>query len=189
MNKEDKDLLLKDLGARLTYGVIVKVYDIDGDFNSYIESIGRTCVEPIAIEDLDYIPYVFYKLEDITPLNRFSRESLFTLYMLNETISRLKYEDESRGHGTMNFIDSFIELGKLGDINSYFTSILNIISGHIHLTCDNRYKPYKKGDMRIISLNEDNDIKKLPNNHYLKTETEYFPGPILECKIFFEHIN
>lgn len=124
-----------------------------------------------------------------TPFNKFSRESLFTLYMLNETISRLKYEDESRGHGTMNFIDSFLELGKYGDTNSDFRSVLNIVSGHTRLTCDNRYKPYKNGDMRIISLNNSNDIKQLPDNHYLRTETEYFPGTILECKIYFEHIN
>lgn len=124
-----------------------------------------------------------------TPFNKFTRESLFTLYMLNETISRLKYEDESRGHGTMNFIESFIKLGKLGDTNSYFTSVLNIVSGHTRLSCDNRYKPYKEGDMRVISLNKSNNIKLLPDNKYLRTETEYFPGTILECKIYFEHIN
>ena len=89
----------------------------------------------------------------------------------------------------MNFIDSFLELGKYGDTNSDFRSVLNIVSGHTRLTCDNRYKPYKNGDMRIISLNNSNDIKQLPDNHYLRTETEYFPGTILECKIYFEHIN
>lgn len=124
-----------------------------------------------------------------SPFNKFSREALFTLYMLNETISRLKYEDESRGHGTMNFIESFIKLGKLGDRNRNFTSVLNIVSGHTRLTCDNRYKPYKDGDLRKISLNKENDIKRLPDNSYLKTESEYFPGTILECKIYFEHVN
>lgn len=124
-----------------------------------------------------------------TTFNKFSRESLFTLYMLNEGISRLKYEDESRGHGTMNFIDSFIKLGKLGEINNDFTSVLNIISGHTRLTCDNKYKPYDDGTFRRVSLNRSNDFKQLPDSNYLKTEKEYFPGTILECKIYFEHIN
>lgn len=123
-----------------------------------------------------------------SPFNRFSKEALFTLYMLNEGISRLKYEDESRGHGTMNFIESFIKLGKYGDTNPKFTSVLNIISGHTRLTCDNNYKPYWENGFRKISLNADNDIKQLPDWKYLRTEKEYFPGTILECKIYFEHI-
>lgn len=126
--------------------------------------------------------------KQFTPFNTFSREALFTLYMLNETISRLKYADESRGHGTMNFIESFIKLGKFGDSNSNFTSVLNIVSGHTRLTCDNRRKPYKDGDLRKISLNSSNNIRELPDKNYLKTESEYFPGTILECKIYFERI-
>lgn len=128
-------------------------------------------------------------VQQFTRLNRFSKEALFTLYMLNEGISRLKFEDESRGHGTMNFIDSFIKLGKFGDTNAAFTSVLNIVSGHSRLTCDNNYKPYKDGDFRKISLNKSNDIKMLPDKNYLRTEKEYFPGTILECKIYFEHIK
>ena len=36
------------------------------------------------------------------------------LYMLNDGISRLKYQDDGRGNGTMEFIDNFIWLGDNG---------------------------------------------------------------------------
>ena len=71
MTKEEKDLLLKDLCARLPYGVIVRVCDKEwGDFDSYVDSISNTCIETHPIEDLNFNPYVFYKLEDIKPYLR-----------------------------------------------------------------------------------------------------------------------
>lgn len=45
----------------------------------------------------------------------FTKDDLYTLYCLQEGISRLKYEDESRGRGTMNFIRAFITLGSFGE--------------------------------------------------------------------------
>lgn len=135
---------------------------------------------------------IYNKLDDLYeehvqkfPSNKvFSRESMFMLYMLNEGISRLKYLDDSRGHGTMNFIEAFIELGSFGEINNKFQPRLNIISGHSVLTCDNKYKPYKDGTFRKISLNKDRSIRSLPDKDYLQYNQEYFPGTILECKIY-----
>ncbi len=116
--------------------------------------------------------------------HRFEREQLFMLYMLNEGISRLKYEDTSRGNGTMNFIDSFISLGAFGLENPKFPPRLNVISGHCVLTCDNKYKPFKKQTFRQISLNKEEDIYKLPDHKYITIGTQHFPGTILEAKIY-----
>ena len=70
MTPEDKQLLLKDLCARLPYGVIVRVHDIEhNDFDSYVDNISNTCVETHPIDELT-IPYVFYKLQDIKPYLR-----------------------------------------------------------------------------------------------------------------------
>lgn len=123
-------------------------------------------------------------------LRHFEREQLFMLYMLNEGISRLKYEDSSRGNGTMNFIESFISLGSFGDENTNFSPKLNVISGHTVLTCDNKYKPFVNKTLHQISLNRDQDIHKLPDNDYLSYAQESFPGTILEAKIYLnkEHI-
>lgn len=123
-------------------------------------------------------------VQQFTPKNRFERESLFMLYMLNEGISRLKYLESSRGNGTMNFIESFITLGSFGGENPQFNAQLNIASGHTILTCDNRYKPFEEGNFKKLSLNSENTLTKLPDRDYLKYHQACFPGTILECRIY-----
>lgn len=122
--------------------------------------------------------------------NQYSRETLFMLYMLNEGISRLKYKDESRGNGTMSFINAFMTLGDYGEKNPDFAPSLDIISGHGILAFDSKYRPYKNADFHQISLNKEQDIRELPDKRCLITNKGYFPGTILECKIYLnkEHI-
>lgn len=115
----------------------------------------------------------------------FERESLFMLYMLNEGISRLKYKDQSRGNGTMQFLRAFADLGCFGSSNSHFKSLLNIISGHTILSCDNEVTPYFQDNHLKLSLNKEKELSLLPDKSYLKYNIEYFPGTIIECKIYF----
>lgn len=119
-----------------------------------------------------------------TLFNKFERESLFMLYMLNEGISRLKYKDNSRGNGTMRFIEAFMVLGSFGKVNRQFMPKLNITSGHSVLTCNTDYEPFTKGSFKIISLNKEQTLDKLPDKQNLKTFSAYFPGMILECTIY-----
>ena len=120
-----------------------------------------------------------------TLFKRFERESLFMLYMLNDDISRLKYEGEGRGNGTMHFINKFIYLGRYGIQNTDFNPILNVISGHTVLTCDGKYQPSDEvTNKMILSLNKEKTLEKLPDSDYLCAHNELFPGTILECKIY-----
>lgn len=119
----------------------------------------------------------------------FGKEGLYTMLMLNEGISRLKYEKDSRGNGTMDFLNAFISLGQYGRVNDKFMSQLNIISGHTVLTCDDDVKPYKSGSLRIVSLNKVQDQLELPDDEYLRDYSHYFPGTILECKIYLNKKN
>lgn len=167
------------------------------EINLSIINIGSSMYEGFEGTKVENVS-VYSKLEKLYELHKsqftisqsFERESLFMLYMLNEGISRLKYQDRSRGNGTMNFIDSFISLGSFGDANPAFSSTLNVISGHGLLTCDNKYKPYVKGSFRQISLNRQNDIKLLPDSDYISCNIEKFPGTILEARVYLnrEHI-
>lgn len=73
MTKEDKELLLKDLSARFSYGVKVKVHDTEyGDFDSYVDGISNTSVEtnPVEEQTMDFNPFVLYSLQDIKPYLR-----------------------------------------------------------------------------------------------------------------------
>lgn len=120
-----------------------------------------------------------------TPWKKFERESLFILYMLNDGISRLKYEGDGRGNGTMHFISSFLYLGRYGEENIEFNPLMNVISGHTVLTCDGRYKPSdENAKISILSLNKEKTLSCLPDSDYLCAHNEFFPGTILECKIY-----
>lgn len=114
----------------------------------------------------------------------FERENLFTLYLLNDGISRLKYKDSSRGNGTTRFLQSFIKLGEFGKTNKRFNSELIIASGHTTLKCDNNVEPFYNGTALSLSLNSKQDISLLPNADYLKYYSSYFPGTLLEIHIF-----
>ena len=122
--------------------------------------------------------------EQFSTLNKFEKESLFTMYLLDDGISRLKYKDESRGNGTMHFLESFISLGSFGIDNPNFKCQLNVISGHTILTCDNDMHAFKHKTTNVLSLNKEKDFKKLPNKKYLSYNEEYFPGTILECHLY-----
>ena len=114
----------------------------------------------------------------------FEKESLFTLYMLGEGISRLKYEDSSRGNGTMQFLKAFADMGCIGLVDEKYKSCLSIISGHTVLTCDNDVSPYLENPHLKISLNKEKDFKKLPEPQYLHYYKRYIPGTFIDCKIF-----
>lgn len=116
--------------------------------------------------------------------SKLNKDDLYTLYSLQDGVSRLKYEDESRGHGTMNFIRAFITLGSFGKENPEYKPHLNIISGKTCVHCDNEVEPYKENDNYLLSLNKEKDISLLPEDNYLRHMQEYFPGTFLEVKIY-----
>ncbi len=116
---------------------------------------------------------------------KFERESLFTLYMLNEGISRLKFEDESRGNGTMQFLKAFSDLEDKGPQDKKYRSVLKIITGHTTLSCDSDVVPFGEDNAHLrISLNKEQDFKKLPESKYLQYHSRYFPGSFIECRVF-----
>lgn len=113
---------------------------------------------------------------------RFSKENLFTLFGLQEGYSRLKFESESRGTGTMSFIRAFIDLGDYC-YHSYKPGLF-ILSGHTLVKCDQKYKPFQRGERYFLSLNDEQDLTKPPSKNHLLNLEEYFPGTVLLTKIY-----
>lgn len=162
------------------------------EFNLVIINYGNSMYEGFELTKDDNHE-LYDKLERLYEVHRnlfsiyknFERESLFVLYMLNEGISRIKYLESSRGNGTMNFIKSFIELGKFCNEESKYKPELNIVSGHTVLTCTEEYAPFKDGNHYRLTLNTSRSLKDLPDSSVLKFfEGASFPGTILDCKIF-----
>lgn len=188
----------EDHSARNSYwhvtGISFKEKQADVDvveLNLCIANIGESMYEGFeATKNENYITY--NKCEELysehTKLfsnkRYFERENLFTLYLLNDGISRLKYKDPSRGNGTTRFLQSFIKLGQFGKTNKRFNSELIIASGHTTLKCDNNVGPFYNGTALSLSLNSEQDISLLPNPDYLQYYSSYFPGTLLEIHIF-----
>lgn len=162
------------------------------EFNLVIINYGNSMYDGFELtKEENHI--IYKKLDELylrhkglfTPTTRFERESLFVLYMLNEGISRLKFLESSRGNGTMNFIKSFIELGKFCNENPAYRPELNIVSGHTVLTCTEEYAPFKDGNHYKLTLNTAQSLNVLPDSSVLKYfKGASFPGTILDCKIF-----
>ena len=70
MTQEDKELLLKDLGARLSYGPIVSVTDGTIKYDAYIESISYKNIQVSPVSDSNFTAYTFYKISEIKPYLR-----------------------------------------------------------------------------------------------------------------------
>ena len=115
---------------------------------------------------------------------KYSKENLFTLYALQEGNSRLKFEEESRGTGTMKFINSFLNLGDYQDELKGYVPHLLIYSGSTMLKCDNKYQPFSLDGAFYLSLNDENDMTHAPESSHLKTLDNRFPGTLLIGKIY-----
>jgi hypothetical protein len=115
----------------------------------------------------------------------FDEEQLFMFIMIQDQISRLKFEKESRGTGTMKFINSFLELGDFEDTSKGYNPQLSIYSGKSLIVCDNTCKPIKSEDGAYsLALNAKNDLTLPPEKKYLKKLRITFPGTLLSVKIY-----
>lgn len=116
--------------------------------------------------------------------NKFTRENLFTFYALQDGNSRLNYERESRGTGTMKFIKSFLNLGDYQDDSKGYVPKLFIFSGTTMLKCDNKFKPFDIDGVNYLSLNSENDMTLPPKASHLTTLSAKFPGTLISGKIY-----
>lgn len=141
-------------------------------------------------EMMSYIDpwYNTHKKDIRFQLMPYTKEDLYTLYCLQEGVSRLKYQNVGRGSGTMNFLRSFMFLGSYGKVNPKYRSHLNIISGNTIVRCSHDVEPFEKGNRFYLSLNTQKDMDELPNSKYLSHTEEYFPGTFFEVKIYLNNM-
>lgn len=132
-------------------------------------------------EEMDSL-YSFVKKQDYS--NNFTRENLFSLYALQEGFSRLKYNDESRGTGTVNFLKAFIELGSYVDEKRNYKPQLNIFTGKTRIICDNVFKPHQDDGVTYLSLNKEQSLSVIPSADYVRKLPIIFPGTLLSIKVY-----
>lgn len=164
--------------------------EVVGEMNLTIMNFGNSIYEAFLntknenTETFSLVDRYTKKMFTEFPNSKFSEEQLYMLATMQEQISRLKFERESRGTGTMKFINSFLQLGDFEDKNKGYVPNLSIFSGRAHLICDNTFKPFLKDNVYCLSLNPENDLLKLPHTSHLKVLSEKFPGTLLSVKIY-----
>lgn len=178
----------------LTANFSKELYDIGdeevGELNLTIMNFGNTVYEAFLNTKDDnhqtYLDVCGYaeKIHMQDGGVKFTEEQLFLLATMQDQVSRLKYAEESRGTGTMRFINSFMKLGDFEDDGKNFHPNLSIYSGNAHLKCDNIYKPFKKDDVFCLSLNPEMDLNRPPRDSHLTKLSEKFPGTLLSVKIY-----
>lgn len=117
-----------------------------------------------------------------------TEESLWTLYALQDGVSRLRNDKEpDRGTGTVRLIESFQSIGgtSTGDLPE-----MSITSGHTHIYFNSKYKMKEKqfGEeiRQVIAFNPTNDLNKPPDPENIKILKNFFPGTVISMKFFLD---
>jgi hypothetical protein len=108
-------------------------------------------------------------------------ESLWTLYALQEGVSRFRNTPDGfdRGNGTVKMIEFFMSIASPNPK-------MAIVSGRTHILFDGTYvlKPKdKQGEPRkVIAFNRENDLNLPPDSKYVRTLSENFPGTLVSLR-------
>lgn len=108
-------------------------------------------------------------------------EALWTLYALQEGVSRLRHSPggEDRGNGTVRLIEYFMKLASEDPK-------MVIISGSTWILFDGTHQlgTIRKGeeDRKIIAFNETNDLALPPDPKFVRTLKKPFPGTLVSLK-------
>lgn len=164
--------------------------DVIGEFNLSVLNFGYSFYE--GFEETKAVNHELYNALDrhVTelinnhPLPHCTRENLFTLAALQENISRLRYERESRGYGSMRFIRAMFDIGDYEDVTKNFAPKLTLLTGATQLICDNKFKPFNKDNVYHVSLNPQNDLTYPPEASHLQSLRQRFPGTLLSVRLF-----
>ncbi len=114
--------------------------------------------------------------------SKFEEETLWTLYSLQDGVSSV---DNTRGNGTIKFIENFLELADDADSKP---SNFHLFSGNTLIKFDGKYKTYpkfnaKNEEFKIIPFNAENTLDEKPDQNYVKFVDNYFPGVMIYANI------
>jgi hypothetical protein len=116
----------------------------------------------------------------------FNEETLWTLYSLQQGITSVSIDSYKRGNGSIQFIESFFNLKGTNE-NADNISRMAIISGNTNIIFDGKYniqdKIKGKDEFKVMTFNNSNNIEDKPDNKYVKSVENYFPGTIISARI------
>lgn len=216
LNEEGKRLLSRILGEVISNSEIhggehstwytqghyqIKDDNSFGEMQMLFLNLGETIYEGLKNDSSDETKQ---KLTHILKLQRknmnanWDEEMIFTLFALQEGISRLKNSNingyESRGSGTVSMIEMFNDIGKS---KNGLKPQMTIISGRTQIKFTDNYKMecvefdkdmvFGTGEKRIIAFNKDNNIYLPPDGNNVIKMSEYFPGTVISLKFYLDN--
>ena len=166
-----------------------------GLFRLVIMNFGKTIYEKFADPNCPNRPIVKkmkqlskqYTRQRVFKGQEFEEETLWSSYVLQEGVTSVA--DRKRGHGTIQFIDSFFNLN--GPANfSDGRSRMTILSGNTNITFDNKYRVQRLvagGEaIKVMTFNKSGSIEDRPDKNNVKYVPDYFPGTVISAKIVFD---
>lgn len=122
-------------------------------------------------------------------VNRWTEEALWTLYALQEGVSRF-YPESRRGAGTAEMIQAFQNIGQVA--NGAEQPQMCLVSGQTHIRFDPDY-PMRENIVRgakrrIIALNTENDLLKPPAPGTILNLSQRFPGTMISLRFFLDPV-
>jgi hypothetical protein len=115
---------------------------------------------------------------------RFEEETLWTLYSLQDQVSSVA---PTRGNGTIQFIESFLDLRNNDEEK---ISKLVLLSGNSRILFDGKYRTALKpkesedeDDYKIITFNEEKSLDEKPDPDYVTFVEHFFPGTMIYARI------
>lgn len=179
-------------GDKVQWYALGHYTEYDSECNLTIFDFGNTIYE--SLKDNSISINTVNKLQELTnyhkkAFKKTDEELLWTLFSLQHGISRLNSEqDNTRGLGTIDLIDSFQNLGmKYDENNNLLKPIMSITSGKINILFDGTYTIKEDvNGLKNIAFNEANDLKEQPDEKYVKNINNFFPGTVISIKIFID---
>ena len=123
---------------------------------------------------------------------RWTQDDLWTLYALQEGVSRLNVEEGAlgnRGLGTIAMIEMFQALGQV--LQGADRPMMCVLSGNTHILFDGTFRlaPKPSGDgeeRRIIAFNDTNDLGRPPDGGYVRHLKRRFPGTLISLRFYID---
>lgn len=122
--------------------------------------------------------------------SRESEETLYTLFSLQQRVSRFEQKGIVRGNGTITFLDAFQNL--FNNDSSTKRSMLSITSGRCSILFDGTYtlqeEVYPSGYRnKTIAFNSKNRLNVPPDRNYVRTLKNKFPGTIISMELYINN--
>ena len=159
-----------------------------------IFNFGNTLYESLKYNSEDpKVPDIISKqIKSIRDYKRFlfTEENLWTLFALQDGVSRCynEVDGKDRGTGTIRLIKTFQSIGNTSDGKK---AKMAIISGKTKILFDEKYnisKEFVKGSERdIIAFNHNNDLQELPDKNNVQNLKYKFPGTLISLEFYLDN--